>query len=130
MMARDPGRPRVPNVAEEICAQPGRFLTFAPALVLARIRGIDRIDTARELLIDELEIGEDLPDGPRSAIVSALHRRMQELQEHGERDNEHQQRRENEPSLNCTRSLIWRNGGDRRSGQPAVGEFYDRGGEQ
>lgn len=95
----DSGRPRFPDVDDEIGEDPARWLAYSSAYALARIRGIDRVDVARAWIDVELALADERgDDGPRSALLGALNARIIELQEHGERDEKLQQRREIDPS--------------------------------
>jgi hypothetical protein len=79
---RDDGLPRWPVLEDEIGEDPSRFLRFSSALALARIRGIDRLDVAREWIDVELELVEYRENGPRSAIIAELNRRVEELKQY------------------------------------------------
>ena len=79
---QDDGLPRWPVLEDEIGEDPSRFLRYSSAFALARIRGIDRIDVARKWIECELELGEYREDGPRSAIIAELNRRVDELKQY------------------------------------------------
>lgn len=86
--AQDTGRPKFKDLAEEIGEDPGRFLDVGGKLMWARIAGIDRVDVARAWVEVEIELADVDERKPRSDVIGALNERIEQLKEHGGREEQ------------------------------------------
>lgn len=89
----DDGRPRFPDIEEEIGEDPGRFLDVGGQTLDARLEGIDSIDVARRWIEVEVELGDYREDSPRQDIIARLNARIEHLREHGDREEQLRRKR-------------------------------------